>query len=58
MGQHFAILVDDLDGVVHELRSAGLEVEDAAVVGSDRQTFLEDPDGNLIELHQLGTATS
>ena len=58
MGQHFAILVDDLDGVVDELRATGLAVEDAAVVGLDRQTFLEDPDGNLIELHQLGTATS
>ncbi len=58
MGQHFAILVDDVDGVVRELRAKGLEVEDARVVGPDRQTFIDDPDLNAIELHQIGTATS
>ncbi len=58
MGQHFAILVDDVDGVVRELRAKGMEVEDAGVVGPDRQTFIDDPDGNAIELHQIGTATS
>ena len=58
LGQHFAILVDDVDSVVRELRSKGLEVEDARVVGPDRQTFVDDPDGNAIELHQIGTATS
>ncbi len=54
MGQHFAILVDDLDSAVDELRGAGLEVEDPKIVGTSRQTFVNDPDGNLIELHQLG----
>ncbi|MDW3215142.1 MAG: VOC family protein [Ilumatobacteraceae bacterium] len=58
MGQHFAILVDDVDAVVRELRAKGYQVEDARVVGPDRQTFIDDPDGNLIELHQIGTATS
>ena len=58
MGQHFAILVEDLDGVVLELRANGLEVEDGRVVGPDRQTFIDDPDGNTIELHQIGTATA
>lgn len=57
-GQHFAILVADLDAVVSELRSKGIEVEDGSVVGPDRQTFLTDPSGNLIELHQIGTHTS
>ncbi|MGI9577977.1 MAG: VOC family protein [Microthrixaceae bacterium] len=57
MGQHFAILVDDLDAVVAELRSRGMEVGDGRTVGPDRQTFLDDPDGNVIELHQIGTAT-
>ena len=56
LGQHFAILVDDLDGAVAELRAKGLEVGDPVVIGSDRQTFLDDPDGNVIELHQIGTA--
>ena len=32
LGQHFAILVDDLDGVVDELRAKGLEVRDPARV--------------------------
>jgi catechol 2,3-dioxygenase-like lactoylglutathione lyase family enzyme len=58
MGQHFAVLVDDVDHVVRELRAKGIEVEDARVVGPDRQTFVDDPDGNAIELHQIGTATS
>ena len=58
LGQHFAILIDDVDGAVRELRAKGYEVEDARVVGPDRQTFITDPDGNSVELHQLGTATS
>jgi len=52
LGQHFAILVDDLDGAVEELRSAGIEVGDPVLIGSARQTFVRDPDGNLVELHQ------
>jgi catechol 2,3-dioxygenase-like lactoylglutathione lyase family enzyme len=58
LGQHFAILVDDLDDVVDELRSKGLEIGDAVAVGTDRQTFVEDPDGNTIELHQVGGGVS
>ena len=58
MGQHFAILVDDVDDVVRELRAKGHEIEDARVVGPDRQTFVDDPDGNAVELHQIGTATA
>jgi catechol 2,3-dioxygenase-like lactoylglutathione lyase family enzyme len=58
LGQHFAILVDDVDAVVDELRSKGITVGDAKIVGPDRQTFIEDPDGNVIELHQVGTHTS
>jgi glyoxylase I family protein len=56
LGQHFAILVEDVDEVVAELRGKGIDVADASVVGPDRQTFIEDPDGNVIELHQVGTA--
>jgi catechol 2,3-dioxygenase-like lactoylglutathione lyase family enzyme len=55
MGQHFAVLYDDLDAVVAELRDRGFDVEDARIVGADRQTFVDDPDGNTVELHQLGT---
>jgi glyoxylase I family protein len=55
MGQHFAVLYDDIDAVVTVLRDRGFDVADPRVVGSDRQTFVPDPDGNTVELHQLGT---
>ncbi len=53
-GQHFALLFDDLDGVIDELRAAGVQVSDAVPVGSDRQAFVTDPSGNTIELHEAG----
>ena len=52
VGQHFALLVDDLDGTVAELRGRDVEVSDPRPVGSSRQAFLTDPSGNLVELHQ------
>jgi catechol 2,3-dioxygenase-like lactoylglutathione lyase family enzyme len=51
-GQHFALRVDDLDGAVAELRAGGFRVSDPSPVGTGRQSFLTDPVGNLIELHQ------
>lgn len=56
LGQHVAFRVDDLDRAIDELRSAGLEVPDARPVGDStiRQTFVHDPDGNRLELTQLG----
>lgn len=51
-GQHFAIRVTDLDAAVAELRDRGVEVRDPSGVGSARQTFLFDPSGNMIELHE------
>jgi catechol 2,3-dioxygenase-like lactoylglutathione lyase family enzyme len=51
-GQHFALLVDDLDAVVAELRGRSVDVTDPAPVGRSRQSFLNDPAGNLIELHE------
>jgi len=54
LGQHFAVLVADLDGAVAELRAKGVDVADPVVVGSDLQTFIVDPSGNAIELHQVG----
>ena len=53
-GQHFAVRVADLDGVVAELRSRGIAVSDPVPVGSGRQSFLSDPSGNSIELQQTG----
>ena len=53
-GQHFAVRVGDLDAVVDELRAKGLEVGDPVAVGPNRQTFVNDPAGNAVELHQVG----
>jgi len=53
-GQHFALQVDDLDLAIDDLRSRGVGVSDPIPVGSARQAFVNDPDGNLIELHQPG----
>lgn len=51
-GQHFALAVARLDEVVRELRGRGVEVSEPSVVGGDRQCFVSDPCGNLIELHE------
>jgi len=51
-GQHFAVLVDDLDATIAELRDANIEVSDGFPVGTGRQAFLKDPAGNTVELHQ------
>ncbi|MFD6155077.1 VOC family protein [Nocardia sp. NPDC060256] len=52
LGQHFALLVDQLDLVVSTLRTQGLTVSDPVRIGRGRQSFLSDPDGNVVELHQ------
>lgn len=51
-GQHFAMAVDDLAGVVTELRGRGLDVSEPKLVGTGLQSFLSDPAGNLVELQQ------
>lgn len=53
-GQHFALRVADLDGVVAELRERGLEVADPFATGVGRQTTVRDPAGNVVELNQPG----
>ncbi|MDZ7733333.1 MAG: VOC family protein [Acidimicrobiia bacterium] len=53
-GQHFALLVDDIDATVAELRGRGAEVGDPYPVGAGRQAFFHDPAGNLIELNCPG----
>jgi catechol 2,3-dioxygenase-like lactoylglutathione lyase family enzyme len=55
-GQHFAILVDDLDATIAELRDGAVEVSDGFPVGTGRQAFLKDPAGNSVELHQARVA--
>jgi catechol 2,3-dioxygenase-like lactoylglutathione lyase family enzyme len=54
-GQHFAIRVADLDGAVAELRGKHVAVTDPVPVGTARQAFTSDPDGNGIELHEIAT---
>src|SRR5438270_63887 len=52
LGQHFALLVEDLDAAIAELRDGGEEVSDPRPIGRSLQAFVSDPSGNLIELHQ------
>jgi catechol 2,3-dioxygenase-like lactoylglutathione lyase family enzyme len=52
LGQHFALLVGDLDATIHELRGRGIKVSDASAIGANQQAFLSDPAGNMVELHQ------
>lgn len=56
LGQHFALLVGDLDATTRELRSAGVTVSDPVPIGGARQSFLHDPAGNMIELHEAAGA--
>jgi glyoxylase I family protein len=56
LGQHFAVRVGDLAATVAELRAQGFDVGDPVDVGPNRQTFLLDPAGNAVELHQVGPA--
>jgi glyoxylase I family protein len=53
MGQHCALLYDDLTAVVAALREKGVEVSDPSPSGPNRyQAFVTDPWGNDVELHQ------
>jgi catechol 2,3-dioxygenase-like lactoylglutathione lyase family enzyme len=52
-GAHFAVEVDDLDGVVRDLEAAGISVSPGGgTPGAGRQAFCQDPAGNLIEFNQ------
>jgi catechol 2,3-dioxygenase-like lactoylglutathione lyase family enzyme len=51
-GQHFALRVDDLDSVLSELRGKGYDVPDPFHSGVGRQTTVDDPAGNTVELNQ------
>jgi catechol 2,3-dioxygenase-like lactoylglutathione lyase family enzyme len=54
VGQHFALVFEDLPAAVAELRTRGLRVSDPVDVGSTgrKQAFTTDPWGNGIELHE------
>jgi catechol 2,3-dioxygenase-like lactoylglutathione lyase family enzyme len=54
VGQHFALVFDDLTAAVEALRACGQQVSDPVGVGTTgrRQAFTSDPCGNGIELHE------
>ncbi|MGC9961322.1 MAG: VOC family protein [Acidimicrobiales bacterium] len=58
LGQHFAVQVEGLDATVADLRAAGFTVTNPAQVGSSRQSFISDPSGNVVELHEIETIGS
>jgi glyoxylase I family protein len=49
-GQHFALQVADLDATVVELRGRGVTITDPSPAGPTRQSFVHDPEGNLVEI--------
>lgn len=51
-GQHFALRVGDLAGIIAELRGKGIDVDEPFVTDVGRQTTVKDPCGNVIELNQ------
>jgi catechol 2,3-dioxygenase-like lactoylglutathione lyase family enzyme len=58
LGQHFAVQIEDLRATVAELRSAGFVVSDPAPVGRSWQSFISDPSGNVVELHEAKGLTA
>jgi len=56
--RHICLEVDDINATVAELRGRGVEVTDPKM-GSDEswQSWIEDPDGNRMELHQYTPAS-
>ncbi|MCQ3804251.1 MAG: VOC family protein [bacterium] len=53
---HFALEVEDLDGLLDALDAQGVAFQRSAYVpAAGRQAFLSDPDGNVIELNQPPT---
>lgn len=52
---HMCWTIDDLDACVAEIKAAGLELMSEIKTGADgnRQAWLEDPDGNRIEMMEM-----
>jgi catechol 2,3-dioxygenase-like lactoylglutathione lyase family enzyme len=49
---HYAVRIeeDDYDAAVEHLRAEGLEVEEISFEGAGRSAYVDDPDGNVVEL--------
>ena len=52
-GQHLAILVEDIKETCKLLTDAGITVTSPKPIGSSFQSFLHDPAGNRLEIHQI-----
>jgi len=57
-GQHFALAFEDLPAVVAAVRHRGIPVTEPVVSGTSLQSFVVDPAGNRVELHQPGAVSS
>tara|TARA_B100000700_G_scaffold316781_1_gene406936 strand:- start:1305 stop:1649 length:345 start_codon:yes stop_codon:yes gene_type:complete len=51
-GQHLALLVEDIEETCNLLTDAGITVTSPKPIGSSLQSFLHDPAGNRLEIHQ------
>ncbi|SRR5258708_3355926 len=53
--KHFCLLVDDMSTTLHELAARGLAISGSPIQGLDSnlQYWINDPDGNPIELMQI-----
>jgi catechol 2,3-dioxygenase-like lactoylglutathione lyase family enzyme len=49
---HFALHIaeTDYDAAVERLRAQGMEIEEIAFEGAGRSVYVDDPDGNVVEL--------
>lgn len=53
---HFCFRTDDIKGFVRKLQEMGIPYSDYGVwaMADWYQVFLQDPDGNIVEVHQTG----
>jgi lactoylglutathione lyase len=56
---HYCLVVDDLPATLRELQARGLAISGEAKQGMDTnwQYWIEDPDGNAIELMQISSGS-
>lgn len=51
---HFALLVEDLEATKSYLTQNGVPFEEADLPGARHEIFIKDPEGNIVELQQVG----
>lgn len=52
---HMCFTIEDLDGTVERIKAQGIELTSSIQMGQDgnRQAWIEDPDGNRIEMMEM-----